>query len=1072
MPVVRGPGGTGLATALKARAPKPDVNPRTNPKAAGPPAPKRTPAPKPTQSVNPSVNPKAAGPPAPRIKVRAHTRAAPAPKPASVPLPPSLNPASDRRFPPAPKVVPVNTARAEAAHTPPKVRTSYKPFYKGQKPDHYENNPPTGLGGMDAPRGSAGVGTQPIGPHVPVYTLGKPGKAGQQGLVGVGGRVMTAEQWQAQLGTRPTVAMALLNATTHPLTDLSRQATGEAPFKLKGAASDVANIASNFVPVGKAAGLFGALRGVKALKDAKVGVEAVDAARAAKVAARVVEKAAVPAEAEVKAQARVARLEGLHGRAKAAVTGSGKVTLPSEGRISAPGHAFDRYVKVLVNPKDPTDIHYQLGVQGHELLPRFHERQWYPGDAVIQDGEIAHINYGKQIPPPETQRIALAQIRKETSLPNGATARADAIGAELTRSRAALKTIQDAPNVAAVTPSAAKVVDTAERTGAAAKLAEKHGIDLADVKGTGRGGKIVARDVAAHHLQSLDSVAQLREGLKGSRTQYGKEKAARKVEEAARGKAAAEALASISDPHAALAASGAALRGKYATIDYMGLKELNPETVKQLMTVAQNHPALGFHDKRTVMQALNRAVTEGRVPRPAELRKIEMVFGKETAAGLVKQAKQNLGDKIINVLNIPRALQTTLDISGLMRQNLVGGVSHPIFWGKSVPHMVKGATEAGFEAESQLIRDNPLYHMAVQDGVQFTDTGTHATMALHEEGFQSDIAANALDYVPKVPNVIKGSARMYAATGNYMRMSLYENRIRIAMAANDPTIHNPAVRKQIADVINAATGRGTLPGRLDHLLPAMNTFMYSPRLMLSRLHYMDPTWYFRLKGSARREAIRGLFALTGSVIGALYLFSRIPGVEVDWQHPQSSDWGKMKIGDTRIDIAGGFLQYVRLATELAPAALGGDRTYSANTGQYTKLGSGYGKPTRLTVGMNFLGNKLSPVPGAVVNAARGTDATGAKVTWESMASNYLTPLGFQDAHDAFKNRQGGLKGIEWAAGAYGLSALGLGVQTYKQKPSKASKKPQSYFGGSGSSGGSPYFASPKSGGGGGYFATP
>jgi hypothetical protein len=230
----------------------------------------------------------------------------------------------------------------------------------------------------------------------------------------------------------------------------------------------------------------------------------------------------------------------------------------------------------------------------------------------------------------------------------------------------------------------------------------------------------------------------------------------------------------------------------------------------------------------------------------------------------------------------------------------------------------KAMTKDGFEAAQQAVRNNPFYNLAVKHGVQFTDIGEQTAMILHEEGFQSDIAANLLDKVPKVPNFIKGSARSYVALGNSMRMATFENRIRIAMAAGDPTIHEEKTLRQIAQVINAATGRGTLPDRLDHLLPAMNTFLYSPRLMLSRLHYLDPTWYVRLNGPARREALRGLFALAGSVTTALYLFSRIPGVHVNWNQPQNADWGKIKIGNTRIDITGGFQPYVRLASELAP----------------------------------------------------------------------------------------------------------------------------------------------------------
>ncbi len=606
---------------------------------------------------------------------------------------------------------------------------------------------------------------------------------------------------------------------------------------------------------------------------------------------------------------------------------------------------------------------------------------------------------------------------------------------------------------------APKFVDTAERTGSAAALAAKHGINVADVKGTGAGGKVLQGDVAAHHFQTLPPHLQAQEGLKGARTQYGVERAQRNADKAVREKAAFDAFNSIEDPVEATKAARAALRGPYSTIDYKGLKELTPETVKVLQTDAKNHPGLGYYGKQTVIVALQRAVDEGRVPRPAEQRLIEIVVGKRNAAAIAKQAAQGWFDKTINVLNIPRALQTTLDISGVMRQNLVAMVSHPVLGVRTLPVTFKAMTAEGYDAAQKAWESNPFYALFVQHGGQITDIGEHAPLVAHEEGFTSDIAANALDKVPKVPNFIKGSARSYVATGNTMRMAAFENRMRIAIAAGDPTIHNEKTLRQIAQVINAATGRGTLPGRAEHLLPAMNTFLFSPRLMLARLHYLDPTWYFRLKGPARREALRGLLALSGSVTGALYLFSRIPGVTVGSLDPRSADFGKLKIGNTRVDIAGGFQQYVRLASELLT-----NTSVSSTTGKKTKLGSSFGVPTRFDVGVNFLANKTAPVVGFGIAELRGHDPIGRPLTWGSLAQNYLTPLTFQDAKDIYNDKHGGLNGLAAALAGYGVGAVGVGVQTYgppAPTPSAPSSGSSYDFAPSGPGGGSSYDFAPS-----------
>lgn len=577
---------------------------------------------------------------------------------------------------------------------------------------------------------------------------------------------------------------------------------------------------------------------------------------------------------------------------------------------------------------------------------------------------------------------------------------------------------------------------------------------------------------------SPEAQAALKEGLKGAKSRYGVEKVARKADLSDRLKAAnktlMEATAAGADPDEAMAAASAPLRGKYAQIDYKGLKELDPATLKELKTHVNEHPSLQFFDKKTINNALTAAVTEGKVPRPHEMRLIEHVFGPRTAAGIVQQAAQHgIGDKVINALNVPRSLMATGDLSGIGRQSLVAGASHPILWGKNFPTAFKAmGSPAFYERSSQAIKDDPLYGLALAAKVSFTDIGEESALAAHEEAFASDYAAK----IPGVGRVVKGSARAYVGFLNQMRMDLFKNQVRIAQAAGR-NVQDENFLHAIGAVINASTGRGGLPGRAEHLLPAMNTLLFSPRLMLSRINYLNPFWYVKLhlqSPQAAREALRGLFATAGAVSGVVYLASQIPGVKVGSLDPRSADFGKIRIQNTRIDLAGGFQQYIRLAAELAPAAIGGDRSVSSTTGKVTKLGSGFGIPTRLDVLQDFGYNKLSPVGGIAVSELRGKDAVGNPVNlpgqgkktlgvrFGTIIPNNFFPLLAQDAKDIYNEKHGGVDGITWALGGYGLGAFGVGLQTYGPKPPKAtsSSGSSSYFGGPSSSGGSDYFGSP------------
>jgi GNAT superfamily N-acetyltransferase len=544
---------------------------------------------------------------------------------------------------------------------------------------------------------------------------------------------------------------------------------------------------------------------------------------------------------------------------------------------------------------------------------------------------------------------------------------------------------------------------------------------------------------------------QLRRGLKGARQRYGVQKAARHEELKRRAEAVDQALRTIEDPDEAMNAARAAMRGELPKIELNGaIRDLDADTLRELKKIVNKHPTLPPFAKINLNKAINAAVLEGRVPAPHEMRLIETVFGKNTARAFAIHAAHGWGDMVINALNIPRSLMATADLSALARQSLVAMASHPLIWGRNVPVALKSMFKPKYyERRMEAIKHDPLYNLSLAARVSYTDISEGSALIAHEEAFASDYAAKALDYLP-VPNVIKGSARAYTGFLNTLRLDLFKNQVRIGLKAGTD-VHNEKWLKDIGDVVNAATGRGTIHGRAEHILPALNTVFFSPRLMLSRINYLDPTWYIRLSKQARREALRGLFATAGSVMTALWMASQIPGVEVGSFDPHSADFGKLKLGNTRIDVAGGFQQYVRLAMELLPAArgpipkvLGGGYKVSTTTGETQNFDGKFGSPTRLDEAIQFFLNKTSPAISIGTGVLRGTTPTGDPVTPAQILGQNFTPLLLQDARDVAKEH-GGLSndsGLAWALGAYGLGSIGVSLQTYKPKTPGAKQEKQ------------------------------
>lgn len=142
--------------------------------------------------------------------------------------------------------------------------------------------------------------------------------------------------------------------------------------------------------------------------------------------------------------------------------------------------------------------------------------------------------------------------------------------------------------------------------------------------------------------------------------------------------------------------------------------------------------------------------------------------------------------------------------------------------------------------------------------------------------------------------------------------------------------------------------------------------------------------------------------------------SGLADVESD---PRSSDFAKIKIGKTRVDILGGFQQYLRAAAQLATGQVKNSK------GKIITLGKGYKPETRKDVITNFFENKESPVFSFVDTLLKGQDFSGKPVNIPKEVIDRFTPMVLQDLYDIYKTDPSLLP--------VGLAGFfGAGVQTY------------------------------------------
>ncbi|MDH4129715.1 MAG: hypothetical protein OEV44_13220 [Spirochaetota bacterium] len=164
--------------------------------------------------------------------------------------------------------------------------------------------------------------------------------------------------------------------------------------------------------------------------------------------------------------------------------------------------------------------------------------------------------------------------------------------------------------------------------------------------------------------------------------------------------------------------------------------------------------------------------------------------------------------------------------------------------------------------------------------------------------------------------------------------------------------------KGLGNLTNSMTGRGkTGIGRLGK---KTNVAFFSPKFFQSNLdtltaHVFDK----KMPNELKVEALKNLGSIIGGV-GSIMLVANAlkPGsVEFD---PRSSDFGKIKINDTRFDITGGMASVVTLVSRI----FGGIK--SSSTGTVTKSTDFMGKDVGELL-LNFTENKLSPLFGTIVD---------------------------------------------------------------------------------------------------------
>lgn len=291
---------------------------------------------------------------------------------------------------------------------------------------------------------------------------------------------------------------------------------------------------------------------------------------------------------------------------------------------------------------------------------------------------------------------------------------------------------------------------------------------------------------------------------------------------------------------------------------------------------------------------------------------------------------------------------------------------------------------------------------------------------LSEEAYPS----SAPERLPVFGRLFKASQAAFNGGALRLRADLADRMIAEGEKAGLNML-DPKQAQPIGYVVSGMTGRGRL-GKGEVLAKEANVLLFSIKFAKSNLdtltaHIFDSE--VRNNPVARKAAATNLLAITATMGGLMTLAEMLSPGSVDLD-PRSSNFGKIKVFGTPVDISGGMGSLVTLASRLVPTVHNGELGFwykDKNGGFKNLFDAKYGQANALDIFEGWWEGKLSPVAGIVRDIWKGETFGGEKVSVASLLANQQ-PILKQNYEDLLKDPDNSN-----IVGSLILDALGFGV---------------------------------------------
>lgn len=370
-----------------------------------------------------------------------------------------------------------------------------------------------------------------------------------------------------------------------------------------------------------------------------------------------------------------------------------------------------------------------------------------------------------------------------------------------------------------------------------------------------------------------------------------------------------------------------------------------------------------------------------------------------------------------------KAIKASMDNSAIFRQGWKTLWTNPLIWQKNA--------RQSFVDLVRQFGNKPVMDEVDADIISRPNYDLMKKAKLDIGALEEMYPTHIPEKIPVLGRAYKASEAAYTGFVRRMRADVFDKMVDVARKSDVEL--TPDELRSIGKMVNSLTGRGSL-GRFEPAADAFNNLFFSPRFVKSQIDLLtQPLTGAGGSNFVRKQAALNLLKVAAGTAAVLATAKAVKPDSVE-QDPRSSDFGKIKIGNTRFDMTGGFSSLATLAARLASMS-----TKSSVTGRVRPLNQTtaagkpvYGAPTGKDVVYNFFENKLSPAAAVTVELMKGQTRQGGKPTITSELRNLFEPLPVTNAVELMNDPNSAPLLLGLIA-----DALGISTNTYGAKPRTA-----------------------------------